>query len=131
MSVALFKGDEVLLVKRKDAPFSGLWSLPGGKMKPGEGVRHAALRELAEEVGLAAEIQGIIDIVTVAPNGDAGEEAYRLTVFYGLPSDGKLTPGGDAEEAEWVALDEIEQRPLTPGAADLIWAAVHKVRRSR
>jgi len=131
VSVALFKGRKVLLVKRKSAPFAGLWSLPGGKMEPGEGAQQAVLRELAEELGLGAEIQGIIDVVTVAPSGNAADATYRLTVFYGQPSGGRLRPGGDVEEAEWVALDEIEQRPLTPGAADLIWAAAHKVRRPR
>ena len=35
-SIAVFKDRKVLLVRRKRAPFAGLWSLPGGKTEPVE-----------------------------------------------------------------------------------------------
>ena len=43
---------------------------------------------------------------------------YRLTVFYGRPTGGILKPGGDAEAAEWVHLDDVEALPMTEGTAD-------------
>ena len=49
-------------------------------------------------------------------------------MFYGRPTGGILKPGGDAEAAEWVHLDDVEALPMTEGTADLIWVAAHKVR---
>ena len=48
-SIAVIKGRKVLLVRRKRAPFAGLWSLPGGKVERGEAPRDAVSRELKEE----------------------------------------------------------------------------------
>jgi 8-oxo-dGTP diphosphatase len=129
-SIALFEDRKVLLVKRRRAPFAGLWSLPGGKAERGEAPREAARRELAEETGIGAEIEGVVDIVKVAAEDERGDDVtYRLTVFYGRPTGGGLKAGGDAEAVEWVHLDDIEALPMTPETAELIWVAAHRVRR--
>lgn len=130
-SIAVFSGRRVLLVKRKRAPFAGLWSLPGGKTESGETAREAACRELMEETGIRAEVEGAVDIVNVAAEDEDGKSVtYRLAVFYGRPSGGSLEARGDAEAAEWVNLDDIEALPMTPGTAALIWIAAHKLGRS-
>jgi 8-oxo-dGTP diphosphatase len=125
-SMVVLKDNKVLLVRRGRAPFSGLWSLPGGKTEGRETPREAARRELEEETGIEAEVAGVLDRVTA---GVPGETSYRLTVFYGRPMGGSLKAGGDAEAAEWVPLDDIEARRMTPGTAELIWTAAHRLRR--
>jgi 8-oxo-dGTP diphosphatase len=127
-SIAVFRDRKVLLVRRKRAPFAGLWSLPGGKTERDETPRETVKRELREETGIEAEIQGIVDTVKVAP--EESGPGYRLTVFYGRASGGQLEAGGDSDAAAWVDLDEIEALPMTPGTAELIWIAAHRVRRS-
>lgn len=125
-SMVVLNQNKVLLVRRGRAPFAGLWSLPGGKIERGETPREAARRELKEETGVEADVEGVLDRVTVSAPGDA---TYRLTVFYGRPVAGALKAGGDAWTAEWVHLDEVDARPMTQGTAELIWTAAHRLRR--
>jgi mutator protein MutT len=125
-SIAVLSQNKVLLVRRMRAPSVGMWSLPGGKIEGGESPREAARRELKEETGIEADVEGVLDRVAVAASGD---RTYRLTVFYGRLTGGVLRPGGDAETAEWVHLDEVEARPMTEGTAELIWTAAHRLRR--
>lgn len=125
-SIVVLRENRVLLVRRGRAPYAGLWSLPGGKTEGGETPRETARRELKEETGIEADVEGVLDRVAVPAMGDA---TYRLTVFYGRPTGGQLKAGSDAETAEWVHLDEVEGRPMTPGTAELIWTAAHRLRR--
>ena len=62
VGVVCLKGDEVLLIRRGTPPRQGEWSLPGGRIEPGERLAVAALRELREETGVAAELIGLIDV---------------------------------------------------------------------
>ena len=124
-SIVVLNEYKVLLVKRGRVPSAGLWSLPGGKTEGRETPRETARRELKEETGIEADVEGILDRVTVAAAGEAG---YRLTVFYGRPTGGNLKAGGDADTAEWVHLEEVEGRPMTEGTAELIWTAAHRLR---
>ncbi|MCU4185355.1 NUDIX domain-containing protein [Acidiferrimicrobium sp. IK] len=56
--VLLDPDDQVLLIRSSDPidpRIPGWWELPGGGIHPGEPTEQAALRELHEETGLAAE----------------------------------------------------------------------------
>jgi 8-oxo-dGTP diphosphatase len=127
-SIVVLHENRVLLVKRGRLPFAGMWSLPGGKAEGRETPREAARRELKEETGIEADVEGVLDRVRVRVPAE-GESGYRLTVFYGRPAGGSLRAGSDAERAEWVHLDEIEDRIMTPGTPELIWTAAHRLRR--
>jgi ADP-ribose pyrophosphatase YjhB (NUDIX family) len=85
-------------------------------------------RELKEETGIEVEIEGVVDTVKFVAGESNGGVTYRLTVFYGHPTGGSLKAGGDAAAAEWVHLDDVEELPMTPGTANLIWVAAHRAR---
>jgi len=122
-SAAIFRGGEVLLIERgKGGPFQGLWSLPGGRIEPGEPVRAAALREVGEETGVVAELVGVLDVHDVIrrhPTGDLASH-YLLAVFYGRWVSGEPVAGDDATAARFVPLDAVHELRMTDGAEDLV-----------
>ena len=123
--MALFRNESVLLVRRANAVAHGLWSLPGGRIEPGETARAAAEREVWEETGLSAALVGLVDVHDVVVRAQDGRIAshYVIAVFFGRSGAGEPRGGGDAAAAEFVPLDELERRPLTPGATRIIHAA--------
>ena len=106
VGVVCLRGDSVLLIRRGTPPRLGEWSLPGGRIEPGERAVDAALRELGEETGVEAEITGLIDVVDgLFP--EAGRH-YVLIDYAARWVSGEPVAGDDALEARFVALDEIE-----------------------
>jgi 8-oxo-dGTP diphosphatase len=128
-SIAVFKGNSVLLVERAKPPRAGLWSLPGGHIEPGEGAATAASRELAEETGVVAELVGLVDILDVITRDDAGALTahFLLAVFCGHWLSGEPVAASDSRAAEFVALDRLAAYRLTPGAEAIIRQASVRV----
>ncbi|KPF73584.1 phosphohydrolase [Brevundimonas sp. AAP58] len=108
VGVVCLRGDSVLLIRRGTPPRLGEWSLPGGRIEPGEGVRAAALRELREETGVEARLIGLIDVVDgIFP--EAGRH-YVLVDFAAEWLSGEPVAGDDAAEAAFVPLADARSR---------------------
>ncbi len=106
VGVVCLRGDDVLLIRRGTPPRQGDWSLPGGRIEPGERAVDAALRELREETGVEAEITGLIEVVDgLFP--EAGRH-YVLIDYAARWLAGEPVAGDDAIEARFVALDQVE-----------------------
>lgn len=122
VGVVCLRGDEVLLIRRGAPPRLGEWSLPGGRIEPGEGVRAAALRELREETGVEARLIGLIDVVDgLFP--DAGRH-YVLIDFAAEWFSGEPTAVDDAAEAAFFPLIEALNRVAWSETRRIIEAAV-------
>jgi 8-oxo-dGTP diphosphatase len=118
-SAAVFRGDDVLLVKRGRPPGRGLWSLPGGKVKFGETVRTAALRELREETGVEAEIKGLAGIYEFV----TADMHFAIACHACLWCGGEVMAGSDALEAIFIGRDELASFTLAPHTSQAIAAA--------
>jgi ADP-ribose pyrophosphatase YjhB (NUDIX family) len=102
-----------VVIQRGRPPSQGLWSLPGGRVEPGESLIEATQREVREETGLdvvVGEVVGQVDI----PHGDV---VYDVTDFAAtVVGDGApLTAGDDAADARWVTPDELTALETSPG----------------
>lgn len=108
VGVVCFRGGEVLLIRRGRPPRQGEWSLPGGRIEPGERAVDAALRELDEETGVRARITGLIDVVDgLFP--DAGRH-YVLIDYLAEWTSGEPVAGDDAADAAFMPLSEALDR---------------------
>lgn len=121
-SAVLFRGEAVLLVERAKGPAEGLWSLPGGEIEAGETAEAAARREVEEETGLIAHIEGLAGVYDVIDHNEAGEVTlqYVIATYFGRADDGEPRPRGDAKEARFVALDAVKDLSLTHGTRFVI-----------
>ena len=126
---AIIKDDlgRLLLIKRGHAPGAGLWSLPGGRIEPGETDAEALVREIREETGLAVEAGHLLGTVRrPARDGDVFDiRDYTATV-----TGGRLQPGDDAADARWVDAIEMESLPITEGLTETLtsWAVLARRR---
>ena len=106
VGVVCLRGDEVLLIRRGKPPRMGQWSLPGGRIEPGERATDAALRELMEETGVTARITGLLDVVDgIFPEAD---RHYVLIDYAAEWLSGEPVAGDDALEARFIPLAEAE-----------------------
>jgi 8-oxo-dGTP diphosphatase len=58
VAAALILRDRRVLIGQRhpDQPMGSLWEFPGGKIEPGESPQEALARELAEELGIHAQV---------------------------------------------------------------------------
>lgn len=110
----------ILLVKRGHEPQKGRWSVPGGRLEPGETPAQAAVREVREETGLDVRVGEQLWTDTV-PFGD--DHLYRVHDFAATVIGGELRSGDDADDARWFSAAELEALPLTPGLTDSLRGA--------
>ncbi|HWI49878.1 MAG TPA: NUDIX hydrolase [Rummeliibacillus sp.] len=97
---------EWLVVMKRYGGLDGMWSLPAGFVNPGETIDQACHRELQEETGIKASMQGLLGIRTGVLRNDISD---NMAIFY-------LT-ANTQEQQITVQLDELyEARWMTPQA---------------
>ena len=84
----------LLMIKRGHDPGAGLWSIPGGRIEPGETDAEALAREMIEETGLTVEVGRLIGRT--------------------------LRPGDDAADARWVAVGDMDSLEITDGLIEAL-----------
>ena len=97
---------QVVLVRRGEAPFQGMWAIPGGFKRPDETLDEAARRELREETG----VDGASLLAQFGAYGDPGRDPRLnvVTVAYlaVLRDVGVVIGGSDAAAAELVPVSD-------------------------
>ena len=115
IGVVVFRGEEVLLVRRGRPPRLGTWSLPGGAQYLGEGVQDTARRELREEAGIELGELHLAEVVDAVSRDDAGRVRFHYTIvdYCGHWRAGEARAADDALAVAWAPLDALEPYALT------------------
>src|ERR1700720_4210007 len=118
VAVALVDADGRILLAQRPAgkSMAGLWEFPGGKVEPGETPEAALARELEEELGIHAQIDGEI---TRYEYQYAGRPPillifYRVTTFAGEPRNLEFA------QILWVAPEQLPDYDFLEGDAGFI-----------
>lgn len=121
----MFRDGRVLLAERAVPPGGRCFSLPGGVVEPGETLAQAALRELAEETGVVAEIVGFNDHIEVIAADAEGriETHFVVASFVGRWVSGEGTVGPEALQILWADPAQIEDLATTPQLAHILGRA--------
>lgn len=113
----LFRGNQVLMVKRGNYPGKGLWALPGGFLEPNETLEAAALRELEEETSLnvtAAQLKAALfgSELIDAPFRSSRGRTVTMAFFFSLDeqTSAETKEGGleGDEETQDIAWRDVE-----------------------
>jgi len=117
VSALVIEDDQLLLVRRRNDPGSGEWSIPGGRVRKGETLAEAVVRELDEETGLEGVCGAYIGLAEVI---DGDHHAVILDFHVHLMEFAEPVAGDDASEARWVHLTEVSDHRLVIGLGEFL-----------
>jgi 8-oxo-dGTP diphosphatase len=116
-AVALRDG-ELLLVRRGRGPAAGEWSVPGGRVRVGEELHEAVVREVAEETGLEVVVEHFLGWV------ERIDDAHHFVILdfaVSVLEPGQVpTAGDDAAEVAWIPLSELDGVRLVDGLLEFL-----------
>jgi ADP-ribose pyrophosphatase YjhB (NUDIX family) len=107
---AVVRDGRLLLVRRASRRGHGNWQVPGGFIEPQETIEEAVVREVAEEAGVKAEVEGVLGVRSRV-DVDSGNSIYVVLLLRGLEGEPK-PDDHEVDRAGYFSLTEI--RRLTP-----------------
>jgi 8-oxo-dGTP diphosphatase len=120
----------VLLVRRGEAPYAGMWAIPGGFKRPNETLDEAARRELFEETGV--DVPSLL--TQFGAYGDPGRDPRMNVVTVGylavLRDVGAIQAGTDAADAALTPISQVlnEDLDLAFDHLGIVRDAIERVR---
>ena len=104
--------DRVLLIQRGRSPARGTWSLPGGRVEPGEAPAAAALRELFEETGLRGTAAELVTVVRLG--------GYEIHEHLVRAWSGDAVAHDDAAAVCWASASELDARAVSSDVREVL-----------
>ena len=112
-AAALVDGDgRVLICQRPQGKsLAGLWEFPGGKVEPGETPEQCLIRELQEELGIAAKADCLAPFVFAS---HAYEDFHLLMPLYLLRRWEGFVERREHADLAWVRPGKLADYPMPP-----------------
>ncbi|MGH9693460.1 MAG: NUDIX hydrolase [Bryobacteraceae bacterium] len=127
VSAAIFRGDQILLVRRARSAGKGYYSLPGGRVEYGESLHAALHREIREETALVIDIIGLAGWREVVPE-TSGLGHYLIMSFAARWTAGEPVLNDELDDARWLSPDALGDLKVTAGLPEVIQTAWRLVR---
>jgi 8-oxo-dGTP diphosphatase len=106
------KDDALLLVRRRNPPEAGRWTIPGGRVEVGESLAQAVERELREETALEVSCRALRGFAErILPDHHYVILDFDVVVV----GDREPVAGGDASAVSWVPLAEVPEMDTVSG----------------
>lgn len=105
----VWRGDQLLLIRRGQPPRAGEWSIPGGGQELGETVAEAATREVFEETGIEIAITDVVTVVDMIEHDTEGRVRYHYVLV--------------DVNAEWVS----SEPEAATDAVDMCWSSLEQL----
>lgn len=109
VDITIVSHGKVLLVKRKDAPASGQWWVPGGRVLKGEMMVNTAKRKALEEVGINVHVGPIVHTdETIFDDGPFRIPVHSInSCFFVYPTDPDYSPALDNHHEDYLWVNAI------------------------
>ena len=121
VGAVIVRDGRAIIIKRANDPYKGQWSIPGGRVEFGEGLKAALTREVLEETGLEVVVGRFLGWAERIGD-DPGPYHYVILDFAAEPVDPAAVPraGDDADDVAWVPAKALETYPLVAGLAEFL-----------
>lgn len=130
VSAAILREDKILIVRRKNPPAKGLWTLPGGVVEPGETLMQAAVREVLEETSIACEPLALIghrEAIGRDPEGKV-KRHFVILPFAARYLSGEVKLNEELGDSRWIGPLGLDGLQTTEGLGDIVAAAFERLK---
>ena len=129
--------DGALLLSLWQGPTESIWTLPGGGIELGEQPEQACLREIEEETGYTARLDGLLGVISRTIDAEhrarprqrsrsllVVQVLYRAEIVSGAL---RAEIGGSSIDAAWIPLSELDRHRTSPHVVRALeLAGVHR-----
>jgi 8-oxo-dGTP diphosphatase len=106
----------LLVIRRGRPPAEGRWTVPGGRVEPGERLAEAVRRELREETGLDVRVGDLVGVHEIVD-----DELHAVILdHHAEVVGGNEVAGDDAAAVAWMGRTELAAAGTTDGLLDFL-----------